>query len=263
MSDPKVGMGTSLAQNGFEWSYVDQRFGGTIPVRRSFDGELHSSWSSCNAAADIPDGRKTSIYSMRTEDWQRGAQGAFDSTIRSFLRGVPTNHDLRFSVNHEPEDDLNSSNRTPAQWQGWHRRVSNIVKEVNQDRNQPIKFGAILMAFTHQKSDRAKYIPNDAESVWDFMAFDGYSWPQESLRSVETIFDGDVEWVNSISRKIHIGISEMGCSKEHPRRRQWILDGRAWAASVDIRWMCYWNNQQHILTRDGEYAALRPETPYP
>lgn len=250
------GMGTSTYAKGYTWAEVIKYVGADLPLRRSFDNSIEP-FDQCNAHDDV--GKRQSVYSTRTGDWSNAAAGAKDDALMGLFNSWPDDHPGKIIVEHEPENDGQADH--PEQWTALQEHVRTLVDEANTSRpaGMKLRFGGCLMGWTANKSDREKW--EVADGTWDFLAFDAYSWPNESVKTVESLFDGAVAWCNQLG--INFNVSEHGIARDLPNRLAWILNGRIWLDSVGCKWASYWNNYEMVLTKmptaqypDGEIRPL-------
>lgn len=137
---------------------------GRMGIRRTFQGNIPSNFSSTYAGADV--GVRASWQSIRS-DWSTTKNGAYDAAITAYLNTIPVNHQLLLTWCHEPENDGGNA----ADFRASAAHVYQLVKSV---RPQTL-VGPIFMAWTFDS--RSSYVPTDwmpDPATCDFVGVDPY-----------------------------------------------------------------------------------------
>lgn len=242
-----IGLATDPANGGITWEQAETNLDQPLMLRRVFDPSPPAPYSKSGLGRE---GGNWCVYSFNCDDWAGLAAGKYDVAVSSFLASVPWYVSLDLVVAHEPEDNFGAQ---AWDWRWAQRRIHGLVDIANQGRGptaHKIRFGGVLMAWTAMKSDRDKWA---TPSAWDFLAFDGYAWP-DKRRSAADIFGPALDWCDRLD--IPFAVAEFGVADNHPHRAKWIRQARRWFEANDVPWACYYNNGPWALTTGKQWAAL-------
>lgn len=237
----------------------------TFGCRRTYSGAIPTSFQNSDAFGDV--GHRVSVFSVKPGHWND--LNTYLPKIETYLNSVPRTHKMRFSVQHEPEDNGVETHTdgeilgTAAQFKTMQRQIRLIVNRVNIRRGSgypAISFGGTLMAQSAKRKTNNVlwadiYYPGG--NTWDFVAWDGYAWWTDNYRTCQAVFDDCVLW--SKSKQLNYAISETGVGDSFSPsvRAGWNRDGILWSRKQGFGWWCYWSNDHNELTTSAEWQSLR------
>lgn len=228
----------------------DQKAGRPLDCRRTFETNIAGlTFAQTDAGSDV--GRRVSIQSWK--------QNCTQGQAADYLRTVPQGHRVIACYWHEWEDDFTTAvsiDDIAARQQ----RFRLAVDEANVDRDVPIEFWGIAMAYL---PDRYSLLAERMTDVWDGIAFDGYAWATDNtMRTAEAIFAEDFARARQLGFT-QVGVGEFGNQwgtvQHNPPKvvdiSGWITDALAYFRSEQAVFCSYFNKNL-TMSRPSEYLAL-------
>lgn len=134
---PLIGAGGGPPET--QWDPLDGAVGPML-ARRSYDGNLPSTFASCAAASDVAAGRH-SYWSWKPSVTGFPGSSSQKAALASFLATIPQGHKVTIFAHHEPENDM-PQDFTIEQWGALQDSVATIVRAAG---NPNIRFGPCFM----------------------------------------------------------------------------------------------------------------------
>lgn len=237
-----------------------------FPAHRSYHGDMPATLNSSDLTRDM-ENDVISVVSVKPGKWRE--LDRIIPLVRSQLQSVDPEHDVRYVIQHEPEENASDTvgNHegpplgTMADFRTLNIAVRPVVDEINADRDKAhrIRFWLNLMAFSTGTTNAEDLYPGDG--VVDGIAWDGYAWNGKAYRDAEDIFDQDLAFCQQ--RDVAFAINETGVgSDHHVRAEEWVNNFHAWVRRPDVpaRWAVYWAGGEQFTLPPGSpaEAALKP-----
>lgn len=179
--------------------------------------------------------------------WKDIAQGRHNPWVDALLDGLgEVDSPLCFTVNHEPENDVDGGENTAA----WHQAMTEFLINRAATRAPRVNVIQILMRWTfapqsgrHPQdwiSDAPTLFGIDGYNLWE----PGFDKPWTSLR---TLLEPAIEMADG--RPLVIG--EYGCRTDPDkpgRARRWMTNALDFAAKSNVVAMCYFNVETQVAS---------------
>jgi hypothetical protein len=189
--------------------------------------------------------------------------GQHDARLRDWFRTAPTDQDIYWTYQHEPENDIDEGRFTAAQFRQAWQRLSGLADEAGNPR---LRATLILMGWSLNPSsgrDWRDYYPG--RSFIDVLGWDIYNpgWNAETpaYRTPAEIYERVVQTSNA--EGLPFGIGETGspliAGDGGTRRATWLRDIAAYLTDHGALWVAYfdlnWSNADYRLRDAPSMAA--------
>ncbi len=227
---------------------IDTTFG-PVPVVRQFDSGLPFSWDS--RKADLLKGR-TLVTSFKVHPTAI-TSGKHDAFFRNWFKSAPSDQTIYWSYFHEPENNINAGEFTPAQYRAAWARLANLAKEACK----PNMFATLILTeWTMDPGSKRDYKLYDAgkEHV-KVLAFDPYNGIHDLDR---TYYEPAADMLGPIVQKMNAdgrpwGIAETGAriapGDNGTKRAVWLKDIGEYTKRHGVLFVTYFNAK----ASDGDY----------
>jgi hypothetical protein len=223
-----------------EFYRLQELFGRTFEVRRSYDATLPATFAKSKAADDV--GKRTSIWSFKSNPSDI-ISGVVDNNLHAFFASVPLEHRDRLYVCYyaEPENDAFS----PADFATASQHVHDIAVQYENDQGH-IKAGIILMQWSFTSASGRNpdnWWPGDGHC--DYVGFDVYPSFGKHYQMVGELMRAPIAWCKA--KNVPFGVAEMGIDPDEKnytaeKAANWVRGFAAWSQQEKPLFLSYFHS---------------------
>lgn len=261
LTKPVIGAAT-LSDTSTSFSSLESSVG-TLYIRRSYaaSGSFPATYAASNAGIDS--GVRESIWSFKPTPSDFAA-GTNDSWFNSFLDSIPSGQKVIFMLWHEPENEINTSQFTLADWKLANNHMGSLVHA----KGRPELRTAICLLGSWDFDPSSPYHTWDFwdsgfEDAIDYIGFDPYTSDGNFIDvSADTYFQNAMTWATTTHNKPVI-LPEFGAidNVDATKKATWITNTYNYAVSHNIYSICYFDidmdaSHTYSLTTTESFTAF-------